>query len=71
LKRIINNTELNNLIGLRVKLTKLKEEKIKNNFLKHLLVVYDLFDASSNLYEIEIIKLVCSVSEDFIFQKKK
>ena len=71
MKRIINNTELNNLIGLRVKLTKLKEEKIKNNFLKHLLVVYDLFDASYNLYEIEIIKIVCSVSEDFIFQKKK
>ena len=70
-KTILNNTDLKNLKGFRAVRKRIKQQNMKDEFIKQVSGVLDLFDKHDNKYEHEIIEFVCSVAEDFFISHKK
>ena len=70
-KTILNNTDLKNLKGFRAVRKRIKQQNMKDEFIKQVSGVLDLFDKHDNKYEHEIIQFVCSVAEDFFISHKK
>ncbi len=69
-KTILNNTDLKNLKGFSVIRKKIKQQHMKDEFMKQVSGVLDLFDKKDNHYEHEIIQFVCSVAEDFFISDR-
>jgi hypothetical protein len=70
-KTILNNTDLKNLKGFRAVRKRIKQQNMKDDFIKQVSGVLDLFDKKDNHYEHEIIQFVCSVAEDFFISHGK
>ncbi len=70
-KTILNNTDLKNLKGFKQIRKKIKQQNMKNDFIKQMSGVLDLFDTSSNHYEHSIIQFCCSVAEDYYITNVK
>jgi hypothetical protein len=70
-KTILNNTDLKNLKGFRAVRKRIKQQNMKDEFIKQVSGVLDLFDKKDNHYEHEIIQFVCSVAEDFFISHGK
>jgi hypothetical protein len=69
-KTILNNTDLKNLKGFSVIRKKIKQQHMKDEFIKQVSGVLDLFDKKDNKYEHSIIEFVCSVAEDFFISDR-
>ena len=70
-KTILNNTDLKNLKGFRAVRKRIKQQNMKDEFIKQVSGVLDLFDKKDNKYEHSIIEFVCSVAEDFFISHAK
>ena len=64
-KTILNNTDLKNLKGFSKIRKHIKQQNMKEEFIKQVSGVLDLFDKKDNKYEHSIIEFVCSVAEDY------
>jgi hypothetical protein len=69
-KTILNNTDLKNLKGFRAVRKRIKQQHMKDEFIKQVSGVLDLFDKKDNKYEHSIIEFVCSVAEDFFISDR-